>query len=99
MTRSGRTSSDHIQAPAAGGGFDYRFAPREARELIQEAAKTIRAHLQAAEPNAAEFAGEVRTVKRLLGHGTFLAWLEAEFGLAGAEADRFIVAAYTVRHR
>ena len=97
MSRGGRKSSDHMQARGPGGGFDYNRAPRGVREQIREAAETIRQQLQAAEPNAAAFASEVRTVKRLLGHGVFLAWLEAEFGLLGAEADRFIVAAYSVQ--
>ena len=99
MTHRARNSCDHIQARAAGGGFDYDRTPREVRAQIQEAAETIRKHLRAAEPNAAAFAREVRTVNRLLGYGTFLAWLEAEFGLLGAEADYFIAAAYRARRR
>ena len=93
MTPQGRSSSNHVQARAAGGGFDYGLAPVEVREQIQQAVHVVRERLQAAEPNAVAIGREFRTVKRLLAHGTFVSWLEAEFGMAHGEVVRFIAAA------
>jgi hypothetical protein len=93
MSAGGRTSSDHCQARTDAGGFDYGLAPAGVRPKIQQAANAVREQLRAANPDAAAIGRELRTVKRLLAHGTFVAWLEAEFSIDHAAAVRFIAAA------
>lgn len=99
MTRRARNSSDHVQARAAAGNFDYRLAPVERREDIQLAAERIGEQLQGAEQNTVAIGRDLQAVKRLLAHGTFVAWCEAEFGMSDSAAVRYITAAEKGRDR
>ena len=46
--------------------------------------------MQLAAESIIEVGRELIEQKRLLGHGNFLPWIEAEFGMSGVSASRFM---------
>ncbi len=57
--------------------FDYGAMDAEASDFARQAVTRIKAHERAA---AVDIGRELVAVKERLGHGHFLAWIEAEFG-------------------
>ncbi len=57
--------------------FDYGLVDADASDFARQAVGRIKAHERAA---AVDIGRELVAVKERLGHGHFLAWIEAEFG-------------------
>jgi DUF3102 family protein len=85
----------------AGGGavngdivaFDYSALSQENAEDLDRAAKRIRSLVERMGINIIAIGRELGAAKDKLGHGRFMAWLEAEFSWSDRTARRFMQAA------
>lgn len=76
--------------PSADTKFDYAALPTEKAASARAAAERIRGRMQLAAESIIEVGRELIEQKKQLGHGNFLPWIEAEFGMSADSAGRFI---------
>lgn len=91
--------------PSADTKFDYAALPTEKAASARAAAERIRGRMQLAAESIIEVGRELIEQKKQLGHGNFLPWIEAEFGMSGVSASRMMNVAiecgdksFTVKH-
>lgn len=70
--------------------FNYSSLPIDKAASARAAAERIRGRMQLAAESIIEVGRELIEQKKALGHGNFLPWIEAEFGMSDRTARRFI---------
>lgn len=70
--------------------FDYSTVPADKAASARAAAERIRGRMQLAAESIIEVGRELIQQKKDLGHGNFLAWIEAEFGMSERNAQRYM---------
>lgn len=70
--------------------FDYGTVPAPIAVEAREAAQRIRLRLRRSAEDIIEIGRDLLAVKASLPHGSFLPWIEAEFGMGHSTADRFM---------
>lgn len=76
--------------PSADTKFDYAALPTEKAASARAAAERIRGRMQLAAESIIEVGRELIEQKKQLGHGNFLPWIEAEFGMSERNAQRYM---------
>ncbi len=76
--------------PSADAQFNYAALPAEKAASARAAAERIRGRMQLAAESIIEVGRELIEQKAALGHGSFLPWIEAEFGMSGVSSSRFM---------
>ena len=69
--------------------FNYDLIAAPVAIQAREAAERIRLRLRRSAEDIIEIGRDLIAVKESIGHGNFLAWIEAEFGMSRQSADRF----------
>lgn len=77
-------------AAVANTSFDYASLSAEKAASARVAAERIRGRMQLAAESIIEVGRELIEQKKALGHGNYLAWIEAEFSMSADTASRFI---------
>ena len=70
--------------------FDYDTLDAETSTLVQQRTDEIRALMRRTAEDITAIGRKLIEVKARLGHGQFLAWLEAEFGWHRDTANKFM---------
>lgn len=70
--------------------FNYGVLSAEKAASARAAAERIRGRMQLAAESIIEVGRELIEQKKALGHGNFLPWIEAEFGMSQDTAGRFM---------
>lgn len=70
--------------------FSYAAVPDADRDDVRAAAERIRIRMKRTAQDIVEIGQDLIAVKAKIGHGNWLPWLEAEFGMSQSSADRFI---------
>ena len=70
--------------------FDYSELDTETSSVVQQRTDEIRALMRRTAEDIIAIGRKLIEVKARLGHGQFLAWLEAEFGWHRGTANRFM---------
>ena len=70
--------------------FDYGAVPAPVAIEAREAAQRIRLRLRRSAEDIIEIGRDLLAVKASLPHGSFLPWIEAEFGMSERSARRFM---------
>lgn len=70
--------------------FNYDIVAEPVAVEAREAAQRIRLRLRRSAEDIIEIGRDLITVKGSIGHGNFLPWIEAEFGMGQSTADRFM---------
>lgn len=71
-------------------GFDYSDIDEVKRNDVRNAAVRIKVRMERTVQDIIEIGIDLNKVKASLGHGLFLRWIEAEFGMSQASAYRFM---------
>lgn len=71
-------------------GFDYAVIDADGRDDVKEAAVRIRLRMSRTVEDIIEIGRDLTNVKKAIGHGHFLRWIEAEFGMSDSTAQNFI---------
>lgn len=74
-------------------GFDYAVIDPDGRDDVKEAAVRIRLRMSRTVEDIIEIGRDLIAVKASLGHGHFLRWIEAEFGMSVRTSQNFIAVA------
>lgn len=74
-------------------GFDYGALAPEKAAAARASAERIRGRMQLAAESIIEVGRELIDQKKALGHGNFLPWIEAEFGMSDETARKWMLAA------
>lgn len=69
--------------------FNYDAVPAPVAMQAREAAERIKLRLRRSAEDIIEIGRDLNAVKASIGHGNFLPWIEAEFGMSRQTADRF----------
>ena len=77
-------------SPKARKGFDYNSLDAEISQFVQQQTGEIRVLMKRTAQGIIEVGHKLIEVKKRLGHGYYLAWLEAEFGWSHPTAARFM---------
>jgi hypothetical protein len=77
-------------AAVANTFFDYSSLSADKAASARASAGRIRGRMQLAADSILEVGRELIEQKKTLGHGNFLPWIEAEFGMSEDSAARFI---------
>lgn len=75
---------------AAEPAFDYGAIDESNREAVQDAAGRIRLRMSRTAEDIVEIGRDLIAVKKAVGHGNFLKWIDAEFGMAEQSARNFM---------
>lgn len=70
--------------------FSYAGLSREVETIAREAAERIKLRLRRSAEDIIEIGRDLIGVKDRIGHGNFLPWIEAEFGMTDRTARRFM---------
>lgn len=70
--------------------FDYGSIAEPVAIEVREAAQRIKLRLRRSAEDIIEIGKDLLAVKARIGHGNFLPWIEAEFGMGHSAAYRFI---------
>jgi hypothetical protein len=70
--------------------FSYSSLPTDKAASARAAAERIRGRMQLAAESIIEVGRELIEQKKALGHGNFLPWIEAEFGMSRQTADNLV---------
>lgn len=70
--------------------FNYDIVPEPVAVQAREAAQRIKLRLRRSAEDIIEIGRDLLAVKDRIGHGNFLPWIEAEFGMGQATAYRFM---------
>jgi hypothetical protein len=76
---------DIITAP-----FDYSVIDQDARDDVRDAAMRIKVRMARTAADIIDIGNDLIAVKAALGHGRFLAWIDAEFGMTERTAQNFM---------
>ena len=76
--------------PSAGITFNYGMLSVEKAASARAAAERIRGRMQLAAESIIEVGRELIEQKKALGHGNFLPWIDAEFGMTDRTALNFM---------
>lgn len=76
-------------------GFDYSDIDEVKRNDVRKAAERIKVRMERTVQDIIEIGIDLNKVKASLGHGHFLRWIEAEFGMAERTARNFMSVAQT----
>ena len=87
---------DTSTARANAVSFDYAALPTAQAEVLRQHAATIRHHTQLTVASMVEIGRELCAVKKILGHGRFIAWLRSECGFPLRTAQNRMKAAKLV---
>lgn len=79
--------------PSADTKFNYAALPTEKAASARAAAERIRGRMQLAAESIIEVGRELIEQKKALGHGNFLPWIAAEFGMSDSSADKYMLVA------
>lgn len=71
-------------------GFDYSDIDEVKRNDVRKAAERIKVRMERTVQDIIEIGIDLNNVKASLGHGHFLRWIEAEFGMSDMTAKRFM---------
>jgi len=71
-------------------GFDYSTLDVSGRDEVREAAVRIRLRMARTASDIVEIGRDLLLVKERVGHGGFIRWIEAEFGMSDRSANRFM---------
>lgn len=71
-------------------GFDYSDIDEVKRNDVRKAAERIKVRMERTVQDIIEIGIDLNKVKVSLGHGNFLRWIEAEFGMSESSAIRFM---------
>ena len=71
-------------------GFDYSDIDEVKRNDVRKAAERIKVRMERTVQDIIEIGIDLNKVKASLGHGHFLRWIEAEFGMTDRTARRFM---------
>jgi hypothetical protein len=82
-------------APAK--AFDYSALPPDVAEAARKVAERIRARLRHTAEEIVGIGRDLIETKEALGHGRFLPWIEAEFGMTDRTARNFMRVAETFK--
>lgn len=74
----------------AASGFDYNSLDGAARDSARDAATRIRMRMSRTAQDIIEIGRDLIVVKKAVGHGGFLKWIEAEFEMSDQAARRFM---------
>lgn len=74
-------------------GFDYSVIDADGRDDVKEAAVRIRLRMSRTVEDIIEIGRDLIAVKKSIGHGNFLRWIETEFGMGISTAQNFVNAA------
>lgn len=78
---------------SADAKFNYAMLTEDKAASARAAAERIRGRMQLAAESIIEVGKELIAQKAALGHGNFLPWIEAEFGMSRDSAHRFMTIA------
>jgi hypothetical protein len=70
--------------------FDYSLIDQDARDDVRDAAVRIKVRMARTAADIVEIGKDLLAVKGALGHGHFLSWIDAEFGMAERTARNFM---------
>lgn len=70
--------------------FDYSSVAPEERDVVRAAAERVRVRISRTAADIIEIGRDLIDVKARLGHGHFLKWIEAEFGMSQQAANNFV---------
>lgn len=70
--------------------FNYDVIPEPVAVQAREAAQRIRLRLRRSAEDIIEIGRDLLAIKDRIGHGNFLPWIEAEFGMSMSSATRFM---------
>ena len=83
-------------ATIARKGFDYNaLADKATRATLRQEATCIKAAIKRTHDNIIEIGNRLIHAKEIVGHGEFMAWIDAEFGMGQTMAWNFMRAAET----
>lgn len=71
-------------------GFDYAVIDADGRDDVRDAAVRIKVRMSRTVEDIIEIGRDLAAVKKALGHGHFLRWIEAEFGMSDTTSQNFI---------
>ena len=69
--------------------FDYAGVPAEKVQDVRDASARIKIRMSRTAQDIIEIGRDLIAVKALLGHGHYLQWLDAEFGMTDQSARNF----------
>src|SRR5215207_7346311 len=75
------------------GCFDHSTLDATGRDEVREAAVRIRLRMSRTVEDIIEIGRDLLLVKKRVGHGGFIRWIEAEFGMNQRAAHRFMAVA------
>jgi hypothetical protein len=70
--------------------FDYTQLEISTQVIVSQAAANIRAHGKLATQSIIAIGAELTKVKEAIGHGNYLAWIDAEFGWSDRTARNYV---------
>ena len=70
--------------------FNYGLVDAPVATIAREAAQRIKLRLRRSTEDIIEIGLDLLKVKKAIGHGNFLPWIEAEFGMSRQTADNFV---------
>lgn len=71
-------------------GFDYAALDQSDRDAVREAGVRIRLRMARTAQDIIEIGRDLIAVKERVGHGGFIRWIEAEFGMSDQSAANFM---------
>lgn len=77
-------------------GFNYAEVEEICRDDVRDAAVRIKVRMARTAQDIIEIGRDLIAVKKALGHGHFLRWIEAEFGMTIRTAQRFVSVAENI---
>lgn len=77
-------------------GFDYSVIDEVCRDDVRDAAVRIKVRMARTAADIIDIGRDLISVKESVGHGNFLPWIDAEFGMTYRTAQRFMSVAERV---
>lgn len=71
-------------------GFDYSVIDEICRDDVRDAAVRIKVRMARTASDIVDIGRDLIAVKEAVGHGHFLSWIDAEFGMSEDSAQRFM---------
>lgn len=73
-------------------GFDYAVIDEDGRDDVRAAAERIKVRMSRTVEDIIDIGRDLIAVKKSIGHGNFLRWIEVEFGMTDRTARNFMSA-------
>lgn len=74
-------------------GFDYSVIDEVCRDDVRDAAVRIKVRMARTAADIIDIGSDLISVKEAVGHGNFLSWIDAEFGMSASAAQKTMAAA------